>query len=312
MTANYPRAYAYSALLHVLFAGMVAFTAYSLRNEIPETVQIFELVAGEGNNYAATEAPAEGSPAGVKFDVPAPKAPATVAPEPVPEPVAPPIPAPATPPPVEAVKAPKTPTPKAEPTPKNFAKQFEKNTNRAEKKIVDKRRREQEAIEKALAKAKALEEKRMTKADFDRENAKKLASAKTNSSGPVDFKRIDSKGIAGGVRGGTTDKPGAGGTALSREEQDLLGSYFALLKLRMREEHDKEKPSGLSDLLAAEVEFYVAANGAISQIRISDSSGNAEFDQSVISAIRKVGSIGARPDKRGDTRSVTFRMREED
>jgi colicin import membrane protein len=77
--------------------------------------------------------------------------------------------------------------------------------------------------------------------------------------------------------------------------------------VQLRERH--EKPGGLSDLLNAEVSFTVAANGAISGVRIVRSSGNAEFDQSVLEAFGRV-RMPARPDGKSDVKTLTFRIKE--
>lgn len=100
---------------------------------------------------------------------------------------------------------------------------------------------------------------------------------------------------------------GAGGTALSAAEGERMERYFAMLILRLREAH--EKPGGLSDLLNAEVQFTVAANGGISGVRIVRSSGNTEFDQSVVAAFARVKMPG-RPDGKSDVKTLTFRIRE--
>jgi colicin import membrane protein len=120
------------------------------------------------------------------------------------------------------------------------------------------------------------------------------------------------QGIREGVIGGSpkNTKGGAGGKALTAEEGTLMERYFSLLKARLKENH--EKPSGLSDALMARVEFYVGADGSISRVRISKSSGSEEFDRSVREAFARTKSIGARPDKKGETVELEFRMREED
>ena len=46
-------------------------------------MKIFELVAGAGDNYLATEAPALGSPDSVKIDIPVPPTPASTPPAPI-------------------------------------------------------------------------------------------------------------------------------------------------------------------------------------------------------------------------------------
>ena len=101
---------------------------------------------------------------------------------------------------------------------------------------------------------------------------------------------------------------GAGGKALTADGGASLDRYFAMLRERLRDNH--EKPGGLSDLLSAEVTFTVAANGAITGVHITRSSGNEDFDQSVLEAFARVRSVGPRPDAKTDVKSLTFRMKE--
>ena len=71
MTAHSPSAFALSALLHAGVVALVLLGIYYSQLHTPKRPVIFELVAGEGNNYAATEAPALGSPGGpVKLSIP--------------------------------------------------------------------------------------------------------------------------------------------------------------------------------------------------------------------------------------------------
>jgi colicin import membrane protein len=83
--------------------------------------------------------------------------------------------------------------------------------------------------------------------------------------------------------------------------------YFAGLVRQLAERH--VKPAGLSALLNAEVSFTVAANGAISGLCIVRSSGNAEFDRSVLEAFARV-KLPGRPDGKTDVQTLTFRTQE--
>ena len=61
-TAHSPRAFMLSVLLHASVAiALLIFAWWSNRRQ-PEQPQIFELVAGEGNDYAALEAPTTAVP----------------------------------------------------------------------------------------------------------------------------------------------------------------------------------------------------------------------------------------------------------
>lgn len=123
--------------------------------------------------------------------------------------------------------------------------------------------------------------------------------------------RIDAQGIANGVRGGSTanTKGGGGGKALTREEQSELNTYISFLLNALKEAH--EPPPGVSDQLEAKVTFDITASGAIMNPRISKSSGNREFDESVLQAFRKVRSIGPTPNGKADTWTVGFKMKDE-
>lgn len=317
MTARSPTAFLLSATLHAAFAAVLLFTAYSMKDEMIDKAKVLELVAGEGDNYAAKEAPALGTPDGVKFELPKlPEGPApipsvTAAPEPV---VAtPPEPAPVQAVPPEPAPVEKKPAkPERSPVTKAEAKNGDvpvpnivKNMKRVESRLAAKQKAQRDREAKAAAAAAALAAKQA-------EIAARKAALLKGGGGGVKASKIDAKGIAEGVVGGTrTDgKGGAGGTALSREEQDLLETYVELLRQRLIEAH--EKPTGLSDQIWAQAEFYVSADGSISRVSLVRPSGNAEFDQSVLAAFHNVRSIGPRPDGRGSTFKVKFRMKDDD
>jgi TonB family protein len=133
-------------------------------------------------------------------------------------------------------------------------------------------------------------------------------TARTTAKAP----RIDAQGIAQGVRGGSTanTKGGGGGKALTREQQDAFNTYISMLIQELKNAH--EPPAGVSDRLEAKVTFDITASGAILNPRITKSSGDKEFDRSVIEAFLRMRSIGPTPNRRSDTWTVTFKMRDED
>jgi colicin import membrane protein len=286
MTARSPSAFAVSALLHagVVGAALLAML-YSQTHETKPPV-VFELVAGEGNNYAATVAPALGSPDGkVKF--PAMKA--------APVPSAPKI--------ESAPETVVTAPPKLAPVP-DFTKSI--------KRIEDRKIKKAEAQIKAEHEAEA---KRLSKEEFDRLH-KQSTAAKTASvsSRAVNAPRIDAEGIAKGVVGGSTANKtgGAGGNALTREEQSLRDSYIAFLQQQLRAAFEAVKPPGLSDQLEALVEVHILADGTLARARIMRSSGNDEFDHAALEAVAGVGPLGTRPDGLSEVQQIPFRMHEPD
>jgi colicin import membrane protein len=311
MQANSPGAFFLSATMHGAVVAAILIFSYLTHEETKEPPKVFELVAGEGDNYAATEAPALGTPDGIKVPiaaVPAPKI----------EPVAQPEPSPVQPTAPEPVieRAPPTPAPKpkapaAKPTDdsiRDFTKDVNRIAKKREAKLTAKFRKEREAEERK-AKEAELKAKRMTKEEFDRMN-RGAASPKGGSSTKIS--RIDAEGIAKGVVGGSTANKtgGANGKALTREEGSALDAYFAYLKQRLLQALDK--PPGLADSLVVTIEVRIAADGTLSGAHIASSSGNAEFDHAALEAIARVRSIGPKPDGKSELITVPFRMKEID
>jgi len=326
-TTTRTNAFFASVALHALLLGLIAWFAYQAHNASDkEPMQVFEMVAGEGDNYAATEAPALGVPGGVKLpDIPEPPTPA---PGPIAEAApAEPEPAPVTPiveavaPPVEtpvATKAVKTPEKTAKPSPTeykpvNMAKMVDRIADKRAANIEKKIKADKAAADARAAKEAAANAKKMTKADFDRMNKGKgtTASQKPGGGGATSVKRIDSEGIAGGVAGGSTNNKtgGAGGKALTRQDIELSEAYISLLIQRLKEAH--KKPEGVSDLLQATVKFRLTSSGTVVSVTIISSSRNAEFDQSVLAAFNRISLPPPPANLKTNDYTITFKMKED-
>ncbi len=281
INARSPSAFALSALIHGLFVGVAVWVAQVVKDQLPPETHIIELVAGEGDNYMATEAPALGSPnPTVKVDIPATP---LVSPAPEPEPIVQPAP-----PPVEAVPV---PAPKPKPVPMPKPKNFEK--------MIDQRL---DKIDAKLEKQRKEEEKKRREYE---EHLKRIASAKTPpGKNPTSGKtpQLNTEGIAKGVLGGSVNNKigGAGGKALTASEASALDRYYSMLQQRIQDAH--EKPIGLTDAQwsrGVRVSFSVTASGTIINVKIIQSSGSKEFDESALAALRNVRSIGAVPGGKG-------------
>ncbi|MFZ9839767.1 MAG: energy transducer TonB [Opitutaceae bacterium] len=327
MTDSSSRGFLQSLALHAAAVALALGLGFVAANREPEVSRIIELVAGEGDNYAATEAPALGVEGGVKLSVPAaaaprPEPPALLRPpEPEPE-VAPVAPAPvAVPPPVPAAKAPPTPAPPPEKAPSaagneavpNFKRKIQYEIVRGDAKAKLQLRREREAEQKRQAeerKRAAEDAKRMTKEEFDRAQRAKGGAAK---GAPPKVARVDGEGIAKGVVGGSTAnrKGGAGGKALTSSGEGVLDSYYAYFKRELRTAF--EPPPGLSDSLKATLEVRSNPDGSLSNARITVPSGSREFDQAVLAAVRRV-RMPARPSEHraAETFEFVFTLRERD
>lgn len=310
-----------SITLHACVVIAMLLAAYVAQQK-PEPTKVFELVAGEGDNYLAKEAPALGSEAGgVKVDMPKIPEPKVAPPEPAPAPVeaAPPIvpapPAP-TPPKKEPVKM--EPVPKPAPKPLDPAKDMAKSVRweiiRAESKAKMEIKKQRAAEAKKLAEEKkiadakkAAEEKRLTKEEFDKANAnKKVASAKTPN---PKVTKIDAEGIAKGVVGGSTSNKqgGAGGKALVASEGKATELYYEMLKQKVRAE--LQGLAGMDDKLGVTVVFHISATGVLSRARVKTSSGNAEFDKAVIAAFDRV-RMPDHPEKKSEELELIFRTKD--
>jgi TonB family protein len=286
MTARSPSAFALSALLHAGVAALALLGIFFAHQQKAVPPVIFVVVAGEGNNYGATEAPALGSPDGpLKFNVP------KITPVSLPAPVPPPEPVPAAPIPVRAA-----PIPAIDPT---------KSSDRVDDRKV-----------KRMAAKIASEVKRMSKEEFDRLHKQQSAGAKSAALSPHSARvpRIDARGIASGVVGGSTANRigGAGGKALTRAEQSLLDSYIAFLRQQLRNAFEETKPAGLSDRLVAVVEVRILSDGTLTNGRIIRTSGSDEFDRAALDAIARVPPIGARPEGLAEVQQIPFRMLDDD
>ncbi|MDR0902764.1 MAG: TonB family protein [Opitutaceae bacterium] len=268
--------YVISMMLHGAVVLAIALTAMAFQQAQFNTPQPFELVTGEGTNYAATEAPAP-SP-GIEFQ--APDVPFVETPPPPPEPppdIQPPQPV------VQPVQ------PEARQIPVVVPKPVDSPVK---------------PVEKPAQSTTSWQQ-------FQQQNKNKTRAqstvAKPPGAKPAVIPKINARQ---GVPGGTGSAEGAGGSVLSRSgDQDLLGGYLKMLHDQLKAAH--EKPTGLGDHLSVTISFTLSATGAMTDVRVTRSSGSAEFDQSALAAFRAVRSIGSRPDGKTDTRTAVFKMSDE-
>ncbi len=279
MRANSPSAFFTSLTLHSVVAGLIVFlTYYSVWQQGPPPV-IFELVAGPPTAPDELVAPALGnSLTPVKIETPKIEQ-APEKSEPKVEEVVPMVKTVETPPASEVVPPPPKIKPKTE---TSLLKEMKKSQKMSYKDYLKKHPSPKPVPQTAMT---------------------------TPRTGNVP--RIDAEGIAQGVKGGSTanKRGGGGGKALTREEQNEFDTYISFLISALKEAH--LPPPGVSDKLEAKVTFDITASGHILNPRISRSSGDKDFDESVLEAFRKVRSIGPTPNGKSDTWTVTFRMRDE-
>ena len=268
-----PRSLGLSAFLHVALVGLLVFAAWWSRRVEKEQPAVFELVAGAGDNYAATEA------ATTTEEVPD----ITLKlPEPLPEPEPlPPQPQPRV--------IPKPPPPKVQP------------------KVVEKKPppiKIEPVPEKPPLKIEPVPEK-VSFADFAQEHGKPAPKAPPKAPAPIRTKSINVGKVTAAVE--STVKVGAGGMAMTTQEVELSKAYVALIIQRIRQSMEA---AGINDVRSAGVEFRVSLDGAISNARVIDSSGSSKFDQAVIAAFRSIRPIGRPPTGRAEVFKTVIRLRE--
>lgn len=291
-----------SAALHALVVALLLLLSYTASRNANEIPKVFQLVAGDGNDYMAREAPREGTPGGVKIDTPLPPAPQPAREEPKqetrPEPKSEPAQVKAAP------VAPPTPKEAPQPTkkqaPERILPNIRRDVIRAEsqaKKDIEKQRKAEE---------KKLADEKKKQAELEAQNKAKASNSKSSQ---TKVARVDVEGIQRGLaEGSANSKAGAGGKALRSDNDDVLGAYFQLFKEKVQ--RICEAPPGLSESVRGEFEFTIHADGSISGARVLKSSGNSDFDQAVLDAIRRV-RMPAHPEKKTESVKFAYSMRDQ-
>lgn len=95
-----------------------------------------------------------------------------------------------------------------------------------------------------------------------------------------------------------------GGATKSAVMKNLLGNYVAEIHAKARRNWVQPDSSAGMEF-AARVEFKVSKEGVISGVRIIESSGDAEFDKSVVNALSNL-SLSPPPDKEAHTVTIKF------
>jgi TonB family protein len=272
MRPNSSSAFLTSLILHGFVAALIFCTTIYMAHSEKVPV-IFELVQGPGADPTALAAPAAGNTA-MKVTVPKVELP--------PDKVEPQV--------QESPSVPETAPPKAETAPP--------------KAVTSPKVKSDTSIAKQMNQS-----ARMSYKDYLKKHPTPKPSV-ASATRAANVPKVDVQGVLGGAKGGsTTSTRGSGGKALTREEADELSTYISFLIQELKRAH--EPPSGVSDQLETKVTFDITASGAILNPRITKTSGNREFDDSVLDAFRRMRSIGPTPNHRPDTWTVTFKMKDE-
>ena len=287
MRASTANSVVISLTLHALVVGAIILFTFYAASQVKEPPVIFELVQGPPTAPDELVAPALGNTTKqIKLDVPVVETVASMPAEP--EPVVQ----------TQPEETPVEPVPVEKPKPKAVEKPKPVEKPKADNSLAKEMKQAQRVSYKDYLK----------KHPTPKPAPATMTASRKVASGP----RVDATGIAQGVAGGSTanTRGGGGGKALTREQQDQMSTYISMLIQELKKAH--EPPPGVSDKLETRVTFDITASGAIMNPRISKSSGDKAFDESVLEAFLRMRSIGPTPNRRSDTWTVTFRMRDED
>ena len=94
---------------------------------------------------------------------------------------------------------------------------------------------------------------------------------------------------------------------LTDQQNSALSQYIR--RLRAKIDAAWTKPAQLAGVnLVARVVFNVSSSGLLSNPRLTKSSGNAAFDQSIVSAFKLANTVGPTPTGQGYQYTLAFRM----
>ena len=136
----------------------------------------------------------------------------------------------------------------------------------------------------------------------------KVARPRTRPTPKVVYEEIDIDRIESNLAN-ILDESAPETAPAAREDWDETGLKRYVERLRTGINLAWKKPPSLRDrLFHTKVRFSIDSRGEIEDVRITESSGNEIFDQSVTDAFAQFVSIGPPPDGRGYRLRLTFRM----
>lgn len=271
------KAFVLASAVHLLFAAIVLLLTLWTPREKEEEMVTFELFAPPSAPVPEPEIQA------VNFNYEPPPPPPEPSPRPEPEPPPPPEPKPEPSPPPQPKPEP-SPPPKPKPEPPPPA---------------------------PTPKPKPPPPPPVEKVSFDKfrqENPRQRKStpAPAPRPAPVNVPRIDTSSITRNLESMVPRETMQQVNQQSASDQQALNAYFERIKATVRGAW--AKPEGLHDSLRVTVSFSVSADGLITGARVTSSSGNGVFDQSVLAAFARAGSVGPSPDNRSYPLRLEFRM----
>jgi TonB family protein len=140
--------------------------------------------------------------------------------------------------------------------------------------------------------------------EFIRKNPVKEQKVRKPRSKTVIAPKIDTSDIRKNLNELLVDSSSV--SQMSASAQSALESYFARMKMALKRAW--QKPTNLGNNLKCTVRFDISGGGKLLSPRITSSSGNSEFDASVLQAFTHIRGLGPTPDRRSYPLEIVFRM----
>jgi|GEM_PF-1756972 len=121
---------------------------------------------------------------------------------------------------------------------------------------------------------------------------------------PVSVPKIDSSAVLRDLRSNLSKEDSARVSGMSSSQQSDLFDYFQWVRSLI--DANFRQPSGIVDGASAWVEFRIAGNGMVSNIRLISGSGNSAFDNAALAAVQALGKLTPPPGQVAYTRKIEF------
>ena len=125
---------------------------------------------------------------------------------------------------------------------------------------------------------------------------------------PVSAPKLDSSAVLRDLRNNLSREDSDRVSSMSVAQQGELFDYFQWVRSLI--DANFRQPSGIVEGTSAWVEFRISAEGVVTNVRITTSSGNASFDAAAQNAVRSLGKLRPPPGKVPYTRKIEFISRQ--
>lgn len=132
------------------------------------------------------------------------------------------------------------------------------------------------------------------------------AAAVTPSSAAAGIPQVDAAAIVAALTDVAAESSSDRGNAEGSSAE--AAAYFERLNLALRAAH--EMPGAVDALFVTRISFLLGGDGSLLDVKVLKTSGNADYDRSVVAAFHRVRSIGKPPAGCSGRREINFVMTE--